>query len=63
MLPPTSILTTLQATHFNPPNPELAEKFNITYDPNAWIVQNPDSRLEASYPSGAFNAISKLCDP
>jgi len=49
----------LQAFHFNPPNPEVAAQFNITYDPNNWIVQNPNSKLEASYASGFLSGLSK----
>jgi choline dehydrogenase-like flavoprotein len=51
-----------KATHFNPPNPELAKQFNMTYDPNAWRVQNPDSKLEASYPSGVFANVLPMYD-
>ncbi|KAF2843525.1 GMC oxidoreductase [Patellaria atrata CBS 101060] len=39
-----------KAIHFNPPNEDLAEAFNITWDPNAW-GQEAKTHIHASFPT------------
>ncbi|PGH27490.1 hypothetical protein AJ80_00731 [Polytolypa hystricis UAMH7299] len=55
-----------KASHFTPPNEELAEAFNITWDPNAW-GQDENTRIYASFPTyqnptmiPMYQALSKL---
>ncbi|KAL2755507.1 hypothetical protein ACRALDRAFT_2073717, partial [Sodiomyces alcalophilus JCM 7366] len=39
-----------RAMHFTPPEEQLAETFNITWDPNAW-GQDEDTKVYASFPT------------
>ncbi|KAH7116117.1 glucose oxidase [Dendryphion nanum] len=39
-----------KAAHFNPPTPEVAKNFNITWNPNSW-GQDPKTKLYASFPN------------
>jgi choline dehydrogenase len=39
-----------QATHFTPPNEDLAAAFNITWDPTVW-GSDPKTRIYASFPN------------
>ncbi|KAK2773459.1 hypothetical protein FQN52_004561 [Onygenales sp. PD_12] len=39
-----------KASHFTPPDEEVAEAFNITWDPDAW-GQDPDTHLYATFPN------------
>ena len=36
--------------HFTPPEEKLASAFNITWDPNAWGMNN-DTEIYASFPN------------
>lgn len=43
--------------HFTPPEEELAEAFNITWDPDAWGMEE-DTHIYASFPTWQNPGIS-----
>lgn len=45
--------------HFTPPEEQLAETFNITWDPNAW-GQDEDTKIYASFPTWQNPQLSAL---
>ncbi|SPO04020.1 related to alcohol oxidase [Cephalotrichum gorgonifer] len=52
--------------HFTPPKPEIAEAFNITWDPDAWGMEE-DTQVYASFPDyqdpgviPMYNAMKKM---
>lgn len=48
--------------HFTPPGEELAEAFNITWDPDAWGMEE-DTHIYASFPSWQNPGISVFLRP
>jgi choline dehydrogenase-like flavoprotein len=47
-----------KASYFNPPTEEFAKNFNVTWNPESW-GQNPENKLEASFPNMGVPSNSK----
>lgn len=45
--------------HFTPPEEELAKTFNITWDPDAWGMEE-DTHIYASFPTYQNPSISEF---
>ena len=46
-----------KAAHFNPPTKEVADNFNITWNPDSW-GQDPKTKLFVSFPNWQQPAMS-----